>query len=700
MTQRFQAYLIGWVVGLGLAAFLGLTAAAQPAVVLDCQEPPEGFHCASVSGGTYTFSIIASPSTLNPVTAEDTASLSIQDQWLGTFYADYSLLEGFALEAELNEEGTAVTFTLREANFSDGSPVTMEDITYWYYAVVWNPNLPNSYQDAFVCTDGSPFKLEVLSENQLRISCPEPFLTFEPFAGGFLVLSKQMALDLIEAQGIATQPAVAPGPDGVLQTEGGEPFGPILVGDLTPAGDDEKIELATEEFMGLSAPLELLRGLGPFVMTQFISDQIAVYERNPHFWQVDSNGTQLPYLDQVTIIIIPTQGFNLAISKFLNGETDVYGPRPQDVAVILSQAAAGGFEVNEDIDIGQSNFGETFTTPNFIDPDPNLAAAARNTTVRRALYLAIDRATLVNNVLLGIGTPQFQPVSIPATTYFIGRDNTCEDFINAGLATAETCDGTTWVLPSGLELDVTTLPAPVNDETVEALSCLVDFDACLQKAKELLDSVGVVDTDGDGIREIPANFDPIVQNPGGKFSVQVVTNTGNTIREAYDVIICDGWNAIGVECAASTASFPQLVQELLTGTFTGYITIGLTGGNPQGAINVVPCGTALHLYHVSCDPNAPEGTMEAPTPEELAIQEPWLRGFAAVELEEAVAAFDEFQAVWMKYVPYYHLAATNQLFVQRTDRIANTGRAINGNTNVKFRCDLPGQSPTCEEANP
>ncbi len=683
-------YLIGAVAGLFLlVGSLGLAVSAQPAVVLDCQDLPEGFFCPSVTGGSYTFSIIASPSTLNPVTAEDTASLSIQDQMFGTFFADYSTLGEFAVASELNEEGTAVTFTLRDATFSDGSPVTVDDIVYWYYAVVWNPNLPNSLQNAFLCTDGSPFKLEVVGENQVRISCPEPFLSFEAFASGFVVMSQQMALDLIEAQGIATQPAVAPGPDGVLQTEGGEPFGPILVGDLTPQGDDVAIELATEEFLGLSAPLELLRGLGPFVITQLISDQIATYERNPNFWQTDSNGTQLPYLDEVTIIIIPTQGFNLAISKFLNGETDAYGPRPQDIAVILSQAAGGGFEVNEDIDAGQANFGETFTTPNFIDPDPNLAAVARNTTVRRALYLAIDRAALVNNVLLGIGTPQFLTVSIPSS-YFIGRDNTCQDFIDAGLATAADCDGTTWVLPSGLELNVTTLPKPVSEEIVQALSCLVDFEGCLQTAAAMLDSVGIVDTDGDGIREIPADFDGR-GNPGGKFSVQVRTNAGNTIREAYDEIICDGWQAIGVECQAGTASFPQLVRELLTGTFTGFITIGLTGGNPQGAINVIPCGTVLHFWNVGC---------EEPTEDELVLEELWFEGFNATDVESARAAYDRYQIEWVKRPLYLHLATTNSLFVQRTDRIANTGRAINGLTNVKFRCDLPGQSPNCQQANP
>ncbi len=652
---------------------------AQPLVVLNCSElrpqnpeGPAGTTCAKVKGGTTAFSIIASPSTLNPVTAEDTASLSIQDQFLGTFFASYSLLgtdagEGNAASLiEVNEAGTVVTATLRQGlQYSDGSPVTVDDVLYWYNNVVFNENLPNSFQDAFRCTDGSPFKVTSPAPNQIQISCPEPFRTFVPFAAGQLVLSKQMALDLIAEQNVPVA--------------GENQFGPI------PA----------QEFMGLGAPINLLRGLGPFKMTSFASDQQASYQRNPFFYEVDSNGVQLPYLDGVQIIIIPTAGLNLALSQFLNGQTDIYGPRPEDIAVILSRAAQGGFDVNTDIDNGVPAAGETFTTPNFSDPDPDLAAAARNSKVRKALYLAIDRATMVQNVLLGIGTPQFNPVSINQSNFFSGRTNDCNTFIQAGLATAATCSGDVWSLSNGLKINVKNLPAPVNADIVQALSCLDNFAACLEQAKQLLDSVGVVDTDGNGIRNIPANLDPngVVKNPGGKdFVVQVVTNTGNTIREAFGVIICDGWNAIGVQCSATTTSFPTLVSQLLEGTFTGYITIGLTGGDPAGAVNVVPCGTALHLYHVACDPNAPAGDPAAPTPEEQAIEAPWQQGFQATDVPGAQAGFDQFQAVWMQFVPYYHLAAGNQLFAVRTDRICNDGRAVNANTDRKFRVDLPGQA--------
>lgn len=648
---------------LGVAGFA--QPPAEPLVALDCADTEDAFDCPSVKGGTYSFAIIASPSTLNPVTAEDTASLSIQDQFLGTFFTSYSILGGGAGEGnaasriELDAAGTTITATLRNGlQFSDGSPVSVDDILWWYHNVVQNPNLPNSIADVATCTDGSAFVVTSPAPNQIQVSCPSgsPYRTFPGDASYVpFVLSKQMALDLIAAQNVP-----------VAETNA---FGPV------PA----------EEFLGLGAPLNLLRGLGPYTMTSLASDSLATYAPNPYFYEVDSNGTQLPYLAEVRIIIIPTAGLNLSLTQFLNGNTQVYGPRPQDISVIFSRAAQGGFDVNEDINDGTPVTGETLITPNFVDSNANLAAAARNAKVRQALSLALDRATMYQNVLLGIGTPQYNPVSIP-TNFFNGRDNDCSTFINAGIATAANCSGTTWTTASGAVYNVTFLPAPVNAETVQQLKCLDDFAGCLSAAQALLASVGLTDTDGDGVVNIPANFGGY-GNPGGNYVTQIVTNTGNTIREAYSQIACDGWNAIGVKCQATTTSFPTLVDQLLSGTFTGNILIGLTGGDPAGAVNVVPCGTALHMVNPT--------TPDCVTQDEQILQDAWLEGFQATDVAGAQAGFDKFQALWQQLTPYWHLAAGNGLYAQRIDQLANTDRATNGNTDVMYRCDLPGQRPAC-----
>ena len=50
-------------------------------------------------------------------------------------------------------------------------------------------------------------------------------------------------------------------------------------------------------------------GTGPFMLTDWIPGSEAVYVRNPNYWMKDpigpGKGNQLPYLDGVSIVILP-----------------------------------------------------------------------------------------------------------------------------------------------------------------------------------------------------------------------------------------------------------------------------------------------------------------------------------------------------------------------------------------------------------
>ena len=713
--KKIGTWLSVFALVVGVVGLYGGTAQAQlpanPDVELDCGDSSSSFVCPSETGGSYTNDSISSPTVLNPVTASDTASDEVIDHVIGgAFYSDYSLLGNgvgdpqAAEMLEVNEAGNMLTARLREGlKFSDGSTVTTEDVRYWYYNVTWNPNLPNSSTDVFTCPSGQAYQLNVVNDRELTFGCPdsEAFRTFPGNATSLFVLSKAMALDYIESQGVATNEAIAPGANGVLDSSpAGDDqdmngAGAVIVPgengtlDTSPAGDDVVIEQAAQEFMGLGIDATKMVGLGPFTITELRTDAIARYERNPHFYQADSNGTQMPYLDELSLIIIPTQGQNLSLSNFLNGTTDAFSPRPQDLSVLLSRQSQGGFPLNEQINSGVPASGTTWATLNWQDSNRNIANAARNANVRKALSLAIDRVAMVNNVLLGIGTPQYGPATIP-NEFFYGSDNTCADFVDAGLATSDTCSDGQWTVRSGLVLNVDTLPKPTTPAIVQHLECLTDYESCVATAQSLLDEAGVVDSNGDGIREVPADFG-IYDNEGGPLQMQVVTNAGNTIRENYTQVLCDGWNRVGVGCQAGAISFPTLVNQLLTGDYTGSIVLGLTGGDPAGSINVVPCGTGLHLYHVGCDPNATEGPTAA-TDTEVSLENAWVQGFNASTVEDAKEGFDEWQRRFVDMEPYFHLALSNGLFAVRTDRICNDGRAVISNDDVKFRVDLEGQT--------
>jgi len=169
---------------------------------------------------------------------------------------------------------------------------------------------------------------------------------------------------------------------------------------------------------------------------------------------------------------------------------------------------------------------------------------------------------------------------------------------------------------------------------------------------------------------------------------------GNTTRENYIQIICDGWNQIGLSCSTNPTSFGTLVTQLLGGEYTGFIMLGLTGVDPAGGSNVVPCGTALHLNHVNCDPDATSGP-DAPDASQLAVEEAFLAGFAATSVADAQPAFDQMQIAWAENQPWLQLAIQNGLFALRTDRICNTGNTSYSNLDLKFRLDLAGNETSC-----
>ena len=678
--SKFSRIMPVLVTALAVIGLFSAAATAQPLEILDCSSGSYlgvagAFDCAASTGGSSSYSIIAAPSVLNPVTSQDTASASIHDHIFGasgtfTIYGNLAggatgLVPQIASVIELSEDGSAVTYTIRDGlQYSDGSAFSMDDILYWYHDVTLNPNLPNSASAALTCaSDGIPFEYSQNGALELTISCADTFRTFSGNAAGSAVVSKGMALDLIEDQGIATETGVN---------------GPR----------------ATVEFLGLGADITLFRSLGPYILTDFDSQSVGRFERNPFFYEVDSNGVQLPYLDNLEVIIIPTAGQNLSLSNFLAGQTDVIGPRPADIAPILGQAAGGGFGINSDIDNGSAAAGTTFVTINYDDQNAAVAEAARNQNVRRALSMAIDRVAAVNNVLLGIGAPQFLPITINDTTatqvlstFFVGRNNTCATFASL----TSNCDDASGLitLRSGLQTQYLQLPPlGLTDELDELVGCLFDQGACVAAANAILDAEGLVDSDGDGTRNL---------GDGSNWAVAVTTNTGNTIREGYAQIVCDGWIELSIDCSANSTSFGTLVTQLLGlggATWSGGIVIGLTGGDPGGSVNVLQCGQALYFWHLSCDPDATSGPT-AQLPADAAIEAGFDAGFGAANIDGAVAGFDAMQAAFSQSQPYFLLAIPNALFAVRTDRLCNDARAVNAFDDVKYRLDAGSNAGTC-----
>lgn len=96
-----------------------------------------------------------------------------------------------------------------------------------------------------------------------------------------------------------------------------------------------------------------------------------------------------------------------------------------------------------------------------------------------------------------------------------------------------------------------------------------------EAALALLAEAGFVDDDDDPSTPLVATEDALYAEPGTSFSFELLTNSGNLVREAAGTVIQDQLGQIGVDVDFQTQEFGALVQFLLGQDFDA-IMIGFT----------------------------------------------------------------------------------------------------------------------------
>ena len=75
------------------------------------------------------------------------------------------------------------------------------------------------------------------------------------------------------------------------------------------------------ETWNLATPATEFAGLGPFRFVEHVPGERLVLERNPFYWKEDRAGNQLPYLDRVVFIFVPSE--DAQALRFQAGEADI-----------------------------------------------------------------------------------------------------------------------------------------------------------------------------------------------------------------------------------------------------------------------------------------------------------------------------------------------------------------------------------------
>src|SRR5207244_7289478 len=62
-------------------------------------------------------------------------------------------------------------------------------------------------------------------------------------------------------------------------------------------------------------------GLGPFRLKEYVPGQRVVLERNPYYWKQDAARNQLPYLDGIVFLFVPSE--DAQVVRLVSGDTDI-----------------------------------------------------------------------------------------------------------------------------------------------------------------------------------------------------------------------------------------------------------------------------------------------------------------------------------------------------------------------------------------
>lgn len=227
-------------------------------------------------------------------------------------------------------------------------------------------------------------------------------------------------------------------------------------------------------------------GTGPFKFQEWRQGESVTLVRNDDYYG------KVPYIDTYTMLVWPEQ--SAVINALLNGEVDVAALQSADVAAI---------EGTPGITVAQ------FPSRGFLyyefNLDPEVTTKWQDQRVRQALMYALDRESIVNDILLGYA--EVAQGTQPTISYAYAPDQ---------IRTRYTYDP--------------------------------------DKARTLLEEAGWTDSDGDGI----------VDKDGESLSFEMLYPGGSSEWDQLLAYVQDAWREIGVEATPRALEFAALIEATTT----------------------------------------------------------------------------------------------------------------------------------------
>ncbi|MCP4357582.1 MAG: ABC transporter substrate-binding protein, partial [Chloroflexi bacterium] len=306
---------------------------------------------------------------------------------------------------ESNGDFSEWTVRLRPgAKWSDGAPFTADDIMFWYNDILLNEELMPSLPVWMQNPDGTPVKVEKVSDFAVKWTFAGPNTAF------LLDLANKDGADK-SINNLAFVPAHY-----LQQFHPNYADAADLDAKVAEAGFDSWTELfAVEALPHLSGVRPSMAAWAPDGTS--VSDPVFTIKRNPYYVGVDPAGNQLPYIDEVRFTFFADkEALNLAA---VAGEIDMQGRHinMSSYPVLKQNEANSGYRVITWPTFGGSD-AVVMLNQTWQGPEGDLF---RNKDFRIALSHAIDREAIKELAFFGIGEAR-QGVPAPFHPYYPGDE--------------------------------------------------------------------------------------------------------------------------------------------------------------------------------------------------------------------------------------------------------------------------------------
>lgn len=302
---------------------------------------------------------------------------------------------------EASDDQKTFTFHMREGlKWSDGEPVTMEDVRFTVEDFLFNeelmPSFPN-WMKSGGKRDGTPFKFEVADDWTFKLSFDEPY-------GGFPM---HLAIQGWKGYTELLKPSHYLKPYHKKYAKSDADLKALIdpIADKYNIAKDEKEwvnvfnkadivnwELTRSESIGFPT-------LYPWVYKSK-TETVATFERNPYYFKVDTAGNQLPYVDKLTSSLV--ENMEMVTTKIISGEVDFARESASLVNMPLyRENEKSGFKAylfNMHVTPTDILINETYD-------DPTWKLVSQDVRFRKALSLAVNRQELIDSIYYGFAEP-------------------------------------------------------------------------------------------------------------------------------------------------------------------------------------------------------------------------------------------------------------------------------------------------------